>query len=138
MKKGINASLPQGWKNVCFGIGTGMLGILTVAASFAFLIEKEILDVAYMNIAASLALLIGSLLGALCSGRGEGRILRVICVGVGQLLLLLLINIIFFGGSLGGLVPGVVVISGGCAAATLIRASGSGRKRSHYRRYRNR
>lgn len=134
------SSLPAGWSRVAFGIGVGMLAILTMTGGFAWLIRAELLDREGGGLYAVAILIAATLLGALSTGRGEGNAMRCAGVGIGLTLALLFLDLLFFDGGLKGLLPGILVIGGTCAAALLLRMGNHRGQRIQYRRpkYRNR
>ena len=128
------------WKRVAFGIAVGILTMLAVAGAFAWLVHSEVIGREHLGLASAIVLAMGSLLGAVSAGGGEGRLLRCATVGGGIILFLLVLNLLLFDGALGGLLPGALVIVGSTAAAALITGNRSrkvGRK-YRYRKYSNR
>lgn len=123
-------------RGVGLGIGVGLVGMLALTGGFAWLVSNEIVGREQLYLAAAGILLIGSLLGALCCGRGEGRWIRCAIMALGLALGLLALNLTFFDGSLAGLIPGVPVVAAGAAVGAL--ATGSKKGRTKYRKYRHR
>jgi len=106
-------------KRILFGIGIGLICVISVCALGAWLLETGILSEAYEDIMAALSLLLAGFISAISVGKGEGQLIRVISSGIGLILLMMLINLIGFGGRLNGLVPSLIVVSGGCVSAML-------------------
>lgn len=141
MKKERGYGLSNGsWKAVAFGIGVGLVTMLVLAGAFAWMIQREIIGAAHMGLAAVAVLMLGGFLGAVCSGRGEGRFVRSGAVAAGLIMVLLLINLAVYDGSLGGLLPGAAAVIGSAGAAALVLGGGSGNRRGkhRYRKYGNR
>lgn len=139
MERSYGAAKGQ-WKRVVLGIGVGFLTMLVMTAASAWLIENEVIGRAHMGLLSVTALVLGGFLGAMCSGRGEGRFIRSASVAAGLIMVLLLVNLALFGGSWAGVLPGAAAVLGSAAAAALIRGEkrGRGHGKIRYRKYANR
>lgn len=128
------------WKRTVFGIGVGFVLMLVLTGAFAWLMDIEVLSRESMGLASAGVLILSAFLGGLCSGRGDGQIVRCLAVGGGMILLILFMNLLLFGGSLKGLIPEAVMIVGSSAAAGMVGGIPVRGKRRKYRyaKYRNR
>lgn len=139
MKKNFDFPIRDG-RRVLLGVGVGLVVMLATAGGIAWLVYRGMLGREHLSIASAVILVLGSLLGALSTGRGEGRLVRCFVVGVGIVLALLLMNLLLFDGNLRGLLPGLLVIAGGAGAAALLGGGSSSRRHRKYRypKYANR
>lgn len=128
------------WRRIAFGIGVGLVVMLAVTGGFAWMMSAQVLGREHEGLASAGTLIISAFLGALCSGRGEGQIVRSAAVGAGMILVMLLLNLLLFDGSLSGVIPSAVVTIGASAAAGLIGGVPGNRRSGKYRysKYRNR
>lgn len=125
------------WKRIGLGTGVGAVGVIAITGLGAWLLERGLVGMKWINYLAALTLLVSSFLGAKTAGAGWGRWLNPALAGAGMWLALALIHLGCYGGSLAGAVPVALGILGGTGAAVLLGGGKRGHK-SGRRRYRNR
>ena len=125
----------QNIKGAMLAAAGGMLVILAMTGIFSWMILKQILDLAHIDLMAAAVLITGSGTAAYSCGRGEGRIKRILGAELGIVISLAVLNLALFDGEISGLLPGVFLISGTAGAVMLTRlGKHSGQNRNIGRR----
>lgn len=125
------------WKRIGLGTGVGTVGVLGISGLGAWLLERGLVGMEWINYLAALALLVSSFLGAKTAGAGWGRWLNPALTGAGMWLAMALIHLGCYEGTLAGAAPVALGILGGTGAAVLLGGRNRGHK-SGRRGYRNR
>ncbi len=125
------------WRSIGLGTAVGLITMLTMSGVGAWLLERELVRMEWINYLAAVILLTASFAGAGAAGASVERWLRPVLTGTGLWLTLVLIHVLVFGGAMEGGAATAMIIMGGSGAAVLLGRGGKGRKKRS-RRYRNR
>ena len=125
------------WKRIGLGTGVGVVGVISITGLGAWLMERELIGLEWVDYLAALALLASSFAGAKMTGAGRGRWLNPVLAGAGLWVVLAMIHLGCYEGMLAGAGPVALVILGGVGAAVLL-GGGNRIRKSGRRKYRNR
>lgn len=120
------------WKRVGLGVAVGFLTMLILTALCAWMLEREMVGLEWVNYLAVLILLLGSFVAAKTVGGSGGRWLHSAVVAAGLWIVMLSVNALLFGSNPGGAGETALAIMGGCGGAALLsgkRTVSRGRKR---------
>ena len=131
------AELRPDWRRIGLGIGVGVITMLAMTGAGAWLLERELVDLEWMNYLAAVILLVSAFAGAKTAGASAEQWMYSALTSLGFWLVLALIHVLGFGGGLKGAGATALAILGGSGAAVLLRRGGK-RRSSRSRRYRNR
>lgn len=125
------------WRGIGLGTGAGMITMLTVTGAGAWLLERQLLGMEWMNYLAAAILLVSAFLAAKTAGASLERWMDALLTGAGMWMLLALIHGLGYDGALTGAGVTALIIAGGTGAAVLL-SRGGGRRGSGRRKHRNR
>ena len=122
---------------VGLGIGVGTITMLSMTGLGAWLLERELVGLEWINYLAAMILVVSSFVGAKSAGASADRWLNPTLTGVGLWLVLVLIHLAGFDGGLKGSGSVALGILGGTGASMLL-GGGHRRRKAPVRKYRNR
>ena len=125
------------WRRIALGVAVGGVVMAVMTGMGAWLLERELAGVEWVNYLAALILLVSSFAGAKTAGASRERWVGSVLVGLGLWLLLALIHLTGFEGGLRGSGATALAILGGTGAAVLLGGGGK-RTPKRFRKYRNR
>lgn len=136
MRKDLAAWNPE-WKRIGLGTGVGTVAMVAMTGLGAWMLERELIGLEWMNYLAALILLVSSFAGAKTAGVSLQNWTVPVLTGAGLWLMLLLIHTVGFGGAPEGAGATALAVLGGSGAAMLLNRGG-GRRKGHGKRRRNR
>ena len=125
------------WKRVLFGTAVSTLATMTLAAGFAWLMDREILGVQWMGYAAFAVLLFSTFLGTAVTSE-DGGLLEPGLASVLYWVVLVGINAVMYECALSGVLPTLAAIAGGWGSAMLLLNFRRLRRPRRRRKYRSR
>ena len=125
-------------KALGIGLGAGVVLTVALAAVFAALMDRQLLQESATGILAMAILVISAAIGDWCSAKLAGRKPMIMCLLFGgcYLLILLAVTALIFGGKFQGVLVAAAVVIGVSAATGIVSAGGGQRHKRVPKKYR--